>query len=391
MNPVSSFGHADVNLLLNEVDFDEGITQGGSSGSPILNENLRVVGQLHGGYHPADICDWTQKYYGRMDMSWIGGGTNDSRLSNWLDPRGTGLTAIDSYKPTEILPLCNIQSSIDGPGSVCTSSLYSVSGYPLGITVTWTFQRTSGTSPTLVPSTSTQSCTVQKSANSAFEGYLKATVKADDITIANYSKFIYGEQPFVAYYWDGGTYMDILWDDDNWVTAGNNIIVESSNFQGKTVRTSLSSSPNNYTVLNVSSLNEVQFIMPNLSSGEYLTLWVTDEVGSCEERSFIFYCNSQRRINYNLMVSALDNMHYRLSLIYDTDNLDNKDGKKSNIGGEEKLWACRVYDANSLQLVSTFIVKGDSYVVDTSSWKSGVYIIRAHIENNSCSAKFTIK
>lgn len=185
--------------------------------------------------------------------------------------------------------------------------------------------------------------------------------------------------------------MDILWDDDNWVTAGNNIIVESSNFQGKTVRTSLSSSPNNYTVLNVSSLNEVQFIMPNLSSGEYLTLWVTDEVGSCEERSFIFYCNSQRRINYNLMVSALDNMHYRLSLIYDTDNLDNKDGKKSNIGGEEKLWACRVYDANSLQLVSTFIVKGDSYVVDTSSWKSGVYIIRAHIENNSCSAKFTIK
>ena len=71
-----------------------GATEDGSSGSPLFDADGRVVGQLFGG--PAD-CGNTQAndFYGRLAKSWTGEGTSDSRLREWLDPGGTGASAID--------------------------------------------------------------------------------------------------------------------------------------------------------------------------------------------------------------------------------------------------------------------------------------------------------
>ncbi len=79
------------------IDWDLGTTEPGSSGSPLFDQNHRVVGQLHGGYAACgnDESDW----YGRFSVSWTGGGTNSTRLSNWLDALGTGATAINTLNP----------------------------------------------------------------------------------------------------------------------------------------------------------------------------------------------------------------------------------------------------------------------------------------------------
>lgn len=72
--------------------WEEGIMQGGSSGSPLLNESNRVVGQLHGVHFEGNHSPYTApclinyNSYGKFSTSWTGGGTNDTRLSNWLDP-----------------------------------------------------------------------------------------------------------------------------------------------------------------------------------------------------------------------------------------------------------------------------------------------------------------
>jgi lysyl endopeptidase len=70
-----------------------GVTEPGSSGSPLYNSAGRFVGQLHGG---PSSCGATgnnlSDYYGRFSVSWTGGGTNSTRLSNWLDPGNTGAT-----------------------------------------------------------------------------------------------------------------------------------------------------------------------------------------------------------------------------------------------------------------------------------------------------------
>jgi hypothetical protein len=80
------------------VDWDLGVTEPGSSGSPLFDQNHRVIGQLHGGYSAcgsSDMRDW----YGRFFRSWTGGGSNSNRLSNWLDPGNTGVLYVDTLAP----------------------------------------------------------------------------------------------------------------------------------------------------------------------------------------------------------------------------------------------------------------------------------------------------
>ncbi len=79
-------------------DWDLGTTEHGSSGSPLFSAAGKlVVGQLHGGYAACgnDLPDW----YGRLSVSWNGGGTADSRLSDWLDPEGTGTLTLPLLDP----------------------------------------------------------------------------------------------------------------------------------------------------------------------------------------------------------------------------------------------------------------------------------------------------
>lgn len=72
-----------------------GVTEGGSSGSPLYNAAGRFIGQLHGG---PSSCGATgnnlSDYYGRLSVSWTGGGTASTQLSAWLDPGSTGVTTI---------------------------------------------------------------------------------------------------------------------------------------------------------------------------------------------------------------------------------------------------------------------------------------------------------
>ena len=68
-------------------DFYSGSTEKGSSGSPLLNQNNRVVGQA---LSSTIACPpFAATTYGRFDVSWSGGGTSSTRLSDWLDPIGT--------------------------------------------------------------------------------------------------------------------------------------------------------------------------------------------------------------------------------------------------------------------------------------------------------------
>ncbi|MGO1071360.1 proprotein convertase P-domain-containing protein [Lysobacter sp. CA199] len=73
-----------------------GITEPGSSGSPIYSPEKRVLGQLHGGPSSCSATGTNRSdQYGRVFTSWTGGGAAASRLSDWLDPANTGAQFID--------------------------------------------------------------------------------------------------------------------------------------------------------------------------------------------------------------------------------------------------------------------------------------------------------
>ena len=82
------------------VDWDDGTTEGGSSGSPIFDPDHRIVGQLHGGY--ASCSSQTSDWYGKFSMSWDRGSTPATRLRDWLDPGNTGQLTLDALDPEAV-------------------------------------------------------------------------------------------------------------------------------------------------------------------------------------------------------------------------------------------------------------------------------------------------
>jgi hypothetical protein len=70
-------------------EWEQGTTEPSSSGSPLFDQNSRIVGQLHGG--TASCSSLTYDEFGKLDVSWNGGGTTASRLRDWLDPGNSGV------------------------------------------------------------------------------------------------------------------------------------------------------------------------------------------------------------------------------------------------------------------------------------------------------------
>lgn len=86
--------------------WEDGVTEGGSSGSPLFNQDHRIIGQLYGG---ASACNGSVNngqfdYYGRFGVSWDLGTTNSTRLRNWLDPLNSGVATLNGYPDGFVAP-----------------------------------------------------------------------------------------------------------------------------------------------------------------------------------------------------------------------------------------------------------------------------------------------
>ncbi|NLA25000.1 MAG: PKD domain-containing protein, partial [Bacteroidales bacterium] len=76
-----------------------GVTEGGSSGSPIFDNNGRIVGTLSGG---SSYCSAPNNpdLYGKFYYHWNQyGSSNANKLQPWLDPSNTGATTLDFFDP----------------------------------------------------------------------------------------------------------------------------------------------------------------------------------------------------------------------------------------------------------------------------------------------------
>ncbi len=83
-----------------KVTWNSGITEGGSSGSPLFNSNHKIIGQLRGGNSFCDIPDAPDDY-GKFSKSFIHG-----NFAQWLDPYNTGATSTGTYNPSMLNENC---------------------------------------------------------------------------------------------------------------------------------------------------------------------------------------------------------------------------------------------------------------------------------------------
>lgn len=75
-----------------------GVTEGGSSGSALFDQNHRIIGQLYGGFAACSgtVNNGQADWFGRFGVSWDGNSAS-SRLHDWLDPGNTGVAFIDGW------------------------------------------------------------------------------------------------------------------------------------------------------------------------------------------------------------------------------------------------------------------------------------------------------
>ena len=86
-------------------DWDEGTTEGGSSGAPLYSKDKKIIGQLRGGLAACsnDLSD----RFGSFNVSWTGNGTPSTSLQSWLDPENIGLTSLDGFQGSFGLDIVN--------------------------------------------------------------------------------------------------------------------------------------------------------------------------------------------------------------------------------------------------------------------------------------------
>ncbi|WP_294670721.1 T9SS type A sorting domain-containing protein [uncultured Fluviicola sp.] len=100
-------------------------TEGGSSGSPLFDQNHRIIGQLWGGGASCSNLN-SADYYGRLANSWNPAGSNSTNhLMTWLDPINIGATIVDGYDP--LVPPRTLDAAMANPqdvtGTICSGTI----------------------------------------------------------------------------------------------------------------------------------------------------------------------------------------------------------------------------------------------------------------------------
>ncbi|MEQ1677193.1 MAG: pre-peptidase C-terminal domain-containing protein [Chitinophagaceae bacterium] len=80
---------------------NQGITEGGSSGSPLFHSNGRIMGKLSGGPSSCGaVAGDKNDYYGKLSYDWISNGASASQqLKPWLDPLNANSTFVGGRAP----------------------------------------------------------------------------------------------------------------------------------------------------------------------------------------------------------------------------------------------------------------------------------------------------
>lgn len=87
----------DVDTHWRILEWDIGTTEGGSSGSPLFDENHRLIGDLTGG--EASCSNSVNDYFAKFSESWDNYSEVDQQLKFWLDPLNSGVVTLDGVDP----------------------------------------------------------------------------------------------------------------------------------------------------------------------------------------------------------------------------------------------------------------------------------------------------
>lgn len=376
--------------------WEEGITQGGSSGSPLLDQNKRLRGQLHGVVYESGHNQYTPIYapclinyssYGKLSNSWNGGGHNYDRLSNWLDPINTGQTTIDSFHPFAII----------GNGQLYTQEVYELNNLPAGWTVSWSFASSYSYPSGLVQSNtpSANQCTLYNPNMAHVDGTLTATIyRSGGELYGSVSKNVKTSYAFWGTYWQEDHFNVIpnnipetsFYNGDRLIVGPKcDVYIKSYCFPGATI-THTGANLNYWNYSLDGSYGVIHLRFPYKPFNQYLTIKV---VGNSSISELYLDALSQPLLDFSPSLSV-SSEGPRLNVIL---NIDAEDIKttKDVMRSEDIRWDVVVSNALTGKVMYQKNVEGWSQEIDTSGWVAGVYAIKAQVGEHFVTQKTIVK
>ena len=130
---------------------NKGVTEQGSSGSPLFNAKGNIVGSLSRGSSACNNTSGTD-FYGKLTASWTFKTAADKQLKCWLDPDNTGVTSLSGgYLLTGFVPVTNITNIPDTAIASTPLSLISIvnPSNATNKTIVWSVQSAGTTGATV--------------------------------------------------------------------------------------------------------------------------------------------------------------------------------------------------------------------------------------------------
>jgi PKD repeat protein len=124
-----------------------GVTEGGSSGSPIFKSNGRIFGTLTGG---SSFCNQltAPDLYGKVSYHWTSNGTNTNyQLKTFLDPGNTGALVLDgSSNPCSVVtPTAPVANFVANQTNVTPGTTVTFTDQTTGTPTSWAWTISPGT------------------------------------------------------------------------------------------------------------------------------------------------------------------------------------------------------------------------------------------------------
>lgn len=363
-----------------------GYPSGYCQGAPFLNNSQRVfaitiAAQPH---YEEGILQHNTLIMPLLD-SWDGGLTNSTGLAHWLDPEGKGWLVTPS-------PSSRVMNIV-GLYQIISSRSYYIQNLPSDMTVTWSLSDSYYNQNCLQQNTpGSNQCTITRSpVQEMTNATLTATVKRYGQTICTFHKLVTTCDGFDGTYYNGVTTKEINLPSPLVIQPGAMAVITSPNLIGATVTQTGGNLTPTYMAFN-GAHNALYLGMPlspsgaiilgvSCSNGSYYSLTVTNTLTS----SLLSVTPSGNQLNISLTPSPV------------TEDVCLEDAQVPLLPEREPEaissgeWYLEVCNAQTGERMTNMKVCGTTLTLDTSSWSTGVYVVRATIGKEVYCEKVYVK
>jgi hypothetical protein len=346
-----------------KVNWDIGVTERYSSGSPLFDQNKRIVGQLLGGYSScggSDLRDW----YGAFKASY----------SAVLSPFLGNSNYVNTIR----------YGQITGSDPVCGSNTtFTLQNPPAGSTITWSASNvtpSSGTGPT---ATVHSNCVMGAESNITFtitnscmsvgqvsfsKSYLSAGPKPSDVTLDVYKST--GQHARKA----GGIFL-LCPNSTYYLYVNNNSTTCSTSQYSWTLPPSLT---RNYANNNMISVNT------NANPGGNVLVYARTCCSDCGSNVRILsdYVGRETSCGYSYMIFTPNPTANEAVLELKTDYPE-------DLSTQEE-WSFELYNQQSTLISKINKMMSNKYAINTSSLKEGIYYVRVIFNDRVLFGKFAV-